>query len=225
MHLLVLEDNARLAALIAETLASVGWSADIAPTLHDAQETIEARRHDVLLIDLGLPDGDGRSLIKTIRDRKDNVPILVLSARTLVEDHVDALDCGADDYLNKPFQNEELVARCRSLMRRKRVNHHVALSAGNLRFEPAGMTFSVDGRLFDVGAYGQIILATLLEDCGRVVPRQRLLGTLSSYRSEPTTAALDKEVSRLRARLAAAGATCSIETIRGIGFMIRAKRP
>jgi DNA-binding response OmpR family regulator len=118
MRLLLVEDSARLRDLLAERIRGAGWRLDAVGTVAEAAEATRSILYDLLLVDLGLPDGDGRSLIKAVRMQGSPVPILVLTALGSIDDRVEALDCGADDYLVKPFNHGELMARCRALLRR-----------------------------------------------------------------------------------------------------------
>ena len=112
MRLLLVEDNARLSGLVSRALTAEGFAVDAAETLRAAEELLELVTYDLIIVDLGLPDGDGLTLIKAVRARSDPTPILIITARSGLDDRVTGLDLGADDYLVKPFATEELAARC-----------------------------------------------------------------------------------------------------------------
>lgn len=137
MRLLLLEDSKRLQELLSESLATAGYKLDVASTIAELFSMIEAINYDLLIVDLGLPDGDGLSAIKRLRARGTTAPILIITARGGVDDRVSGLDSGADDYLIKPFNHSELLARVRALLRRPADMHGPILRRGSLEFEEA----------------------------------------------------------------------------------------
>ena len=221
MHLLLVEDNSQLTELIVTAICEAGWSVDFVSTETEARSRLTDHHYDLLVTDLGLPDGDGLRLIRDMREKLDATPILIITARTAVEERVDALDLGADDYVTKPFQREELIARCRAVVRRGRRKKPVILSFGNILYDPIPMEYTIAGRVVHMTRHAHVILELLLEDAGRVVLRQRIEDALSSMDVQLSGNALDQEMSRLRKRLAGANANCRIETVRGIGNMLR----
>ncbi len=118
MRLLLVEDSPRLTELINETMHDAGWRLDGVSTLRDAEAAIAAREHDLVLLDLGLPDGDGLQLLQWIRREHVGLPVLIITARGSVDERIAGLDAGADDYLVKPFHHRELLSRCRAMLRR-----------------------------------------------------------------------------------------------------------
>lgn len=218
MRLLLIEDNARLATLVREGLLRQGFAVDWYETVHGAELALQLANYDLMLLDLGLPDGDGLSLIRKIRRRKDATPILVLTARGGLDDRVAGLDAGADDYLVKPFQIEELAARCRALLRRPGASLGTQLQAGNVVLDTATRSLLVGGRVIDATPREIDLLEALLRRTGRVVPKHALDNSLYPMDAEVTPNALEASVSRLRKRLGAAGSDVMIRTVHGVGY-------
>ncbi len=132
MRLLLVEDSKRLQDLLSESLASAGYKLDVASTAAEMFSVVEAVNYDLLIVDLGLPDGDGLTAIKSLRARGATTPILIITARGSIDDRVSGLDSGADDYLIKPFNHSELLARVRALLRRPADMHGPILKRGSL---------------------------------------------------------------------------------------------
>ncbi|TBR30933.1 MAG: response regulator, partial [Reyranella sp.] len=147
MRVLLVEDNAELVALLIKGLARSGFSADSVGNAGDAAHSLAAMRYSAIVLDLGLPDQDGLSLLRSIRSRGDSTPVLVLTARDGVSDRVNGLRAGADDYLVKPFAMEELVARLQALLRRPGNLLGRQLTFGNVSLETEGRQVFVDGMM------------------------------------------------------------------------------
>ncbi|MPT23273.1 MAG: response regulator, partial [Starkeya sp.] len=133
MRLLLVEDSARLRDLVGETIRMAGWRLDAVGGVEEAQEALATTHYDLVLLDLGLPDGDGLDVVRGLRRSRSSTPVLVLTARGAVDERIAGLDAGADDYLTKPFNNGELLARARALLRRAPVSAEPVLEAGALR--------------------------------------------------------------------------------------------
>jgi DNA-binding response OmpR family regulator len=221
MRLLLVEDSARLAALLAEAVREAGWRLDAVSTFADAEAAIAATEFDLILLDLGLPDGDGLDLLRAIRRAADVTPVLILTARGTVEERIAGLDAGADDYLVKPFHHREFLARCRAMLRRSPTALQPVLVAGQLAYDPATALLTVDGEIIALPPRERALCEALMRDVGRLVPRRRLETTLSDYDSELTTNALDLAVSRLRKRLEGCESRVEIATVRGLGYLMR----
>jgi len=220
MRLLLLEDNERLASLIREGLDQQGFKVDGYDTVTGAKGALRDHQYDLVLLDLGLPDGDGLSIIKTMRQRKDMTPILVLTARSGLDDRVLGLDAGADDYLVKPFQILELAARCRAILRRPSDAFSTTLDAGNVTLNPAERTVSVDGHALATAPREVDLLEHLMRRAGHVIPKPVLENALYAMDAEVTPNALEASVSRLRKRLVEAAATVQLKTIHGVGYAL-----
>jgi DNA-binding response OmpR family regulator len=219
MRLLLVEDDGDIGPALQASLARAGHAVDLAATLSDARANLEAARFDCVLLDLGLPDGDGRDLIADLRRAGEAVPILVISARDAVGGIADALNAGADDYVVKPVALVELEARLGALMRRPGI-------AGP-RLTLANVTFDVGTREVTVGDVPLSLprrelslLEALLRRPNRVVTRDTLDNALYGLGDEVGPNALEAQVSRLRKRLAAAGARVEVRTVRGVGYVV-----
>ena len=220
MRLLLIEDNARLGSLVREGLIPQGFAVDWVETVEDADLAMKVATYDLLLVDLGLPDGDGLDIVRRSRRDKNATPILVLTARSGLDDRVTGLDAGADDYLVKPFQIPELAARCRALLRRPGASLGTQLAAGNVVLDCASRSAEVGGAAIDATPREINLLEVLLRGAGHVVAKPALENTLYAMDAEVTPNALEAAVSRLRKRLTAAGADVQVRTVHGVGYAL-----
>ncbi|MDD2878050.1 MAG: response regulator transcription factor [Acidiphilium sp.] len=220
MRLLLAEDNARVAALIAEGLGDEGFALDWFGTLGDARHALETIRYDLVLLDLGMPDGDGVAFVRAVRRSQNVTPILVITARSGLDDRVTGLDAGADDYLIKPFEIPELAARCRALLRRPGGCLGTILTVANLEFSSAEHEARVAGHPVRLSPRELALLEYLMRRVGRVVAKASLEEAVYSLASEVTPNALEAVVSRLRRKLADSGAAVTVHTAYGIGYML-----
>lgn len=221
MRLLLVEDSARLVALLGEAVREAGWRLDAVGSLAEAEAAIATTSFDLILLDLGLPDGDGLDLLRAIRRAVDATPVLILTARGTVEERIAGLDAGADDYLVKPFHHREFLARCRAMLRRSPTALQPVLVAGRLAYDPATAVLTAGEETVALPPRERALCEALMRDVGRVVPRRRLETTLSDYDSELSANALDLAVSRLRKRLDGIGSGVEIATVRGLGYLMR----
>jgi DNA-binding response OmpR family regulator len=223
MRALIIEDQERLAELIASGLRRAGFAADQAISLVRADEALDAAKFDLILLDLGLPDGDGMGWLKSARARGLATPVLIVTARGELEDRVGGLDTGADDYVTKPFELDELLARCRALVRRPHDTLAAILTADDVALDTHDRTVKVDGRDADFGKRETDILEVLLRSRGRVVTREDIEQRIYGFGEEVTPNALEVAVSRIRKKLADAGSALVIHTVRGVGYYLRAE--
>jgi two-component system response regulator TctD len=221
MRLLLVEDSERLGALLAERVHGAGWRLDIVETAEAAREAVRSIPYDLFLVDLGLPDGDGQQLIRHMRGSGLATPLMVITARGAIEERVMALDAGADDYLVKPFNHIELLARCRALLRRSGTLMAEIMEVGRLAFDPAAKTVRIGGELLAMPPRERSLLELLLRHANRVVPKERIEIALSEFGDEISTNAVEVAVSRLRRRLDPAESGIAIETVRGAGYLLR----
>lgn len=220
MRILIVEDNRRLAQLIAKGCGKEGFAADCCADLEGAQAALAATRYDAVILDLGLPDGDGLDLLAGLRGDGSDMPVLVLTARDALEARVEGLNAGADDYLLKPFAMEELVARLRALLRRPGKALGRVLSAGNVALDTVGREVSVAGAPVAFSKRETDLLEILLRRQGRVVPKETIEQGLHAFDDEVSSNTVEVSVHRLRKRLMEAGATAEIHTLRGIGYLL-----
>jgi two-component system response regulator TctD len=220
MRLLVVEDNADLAELLRKGLDAVGLSSDVVNTAGDARAALTTTRYSAVVLDLGLPDGDGLGVLREIRERKDATPVLVLTARSGVRDRVTGLRSGADDYLVKPFAFEELVARVQALLRRPGDLLGQTLQIGNVAFDIEARQVFVETKPQFFSAREVAVLEILLRRSGRVVAKKLVEDHLFGLSTDVGSNAVEVYVHRLRKQLADAGARVQIHTIRGVGYLI-----
>lgn len=219
-RLLVVEDHDELADLLLEGLARAGFAGDRVATLEEARHSLASSRFSAVILDLGLPDGNGLHILRSLRSAGDSTPVLILSARGRVEDRVQGIEFGADDYLVKPFALEELVARIRALLRRPGEFLGRPLRAGNVAFDTATRQLFVGEVPQLLSARETDLLEILLRRSGRVVPKGLAESHLFGPSAEVRSNAVEVYVHRLRKQLADAGATIEIHTVRGVGYLI-----
>ncbi len=220
MRVLVVEDNRKLAALLTNRLSEHGYAVDVADDIDAASAMLRLAAYDLIVLDLTLPDGDGRALLRSLRRRGEGVPVLVATARNDLLQRVDTLDEGADDYLIKPFSPEELLARVRALLRRPRLALDTVLTYGNVTLDTARMAVTINGTPVEMPRREVSVLTVLLRRQGQLVPRQTLEGAVFSLNDEVTPNALEAAVSRLRRRLDQQGASVALTAMRGLGYIL-----
>lgn len=220
MHLLLVEDNDRLAHFLAKGLGEAGFTVDRVELAEEAEAALGTTRFDAMVLDLGLPDGDGLDLLKRLRAQGQSMPILVATARGELDDRLTGLDSGADDYLVKPFEIAELAARLRALLRRPGSVLGREIELGNIRFDADGRSATVNGSPVALSRRETDLLEVLIRRAGRAVPKSALEDAIYGLAGEVEPNAIEVLVSRLRRRLAEAGATPQIHTLRGIGYLL-----
>lgn len=219
MRTLLVEDHSALAEAIAEGLARAGFAVDVAGSKAEAREAVDATQYDLTILDLGLPDGSGLDLLEEWRSL-GRFPTIIMTARGALGDRIAGLDSGADDYIVKPVEVPELVARCRAILRRPGHRTSVVLTAGDLRLDTTSRQAFCHDQPLQLGRRELSLLEALIRQQGRVVQRSVLVELLYDRDMEVTPNAVDAAVSRLRRALADAGADVSLKTIRGVGWML-----
>jgi two-component system response regulator QseB len=220
MRILLIEDHPRLREMTRAHLSECGFVVDAFSTVEDGRSALAEVVYDAMVLDLGLPDGDGTELIRWTAGGAP-VPTLILTARDQVDDRISVLNAGADDYLVKPFDLGELEARLRAILRRPGSRRSVVLTYGALSLDVATRQARAHERPFDLGRRESLLLEALLRAQGAVVVRDALDERLYGYDDQVTPNALEAAVSRLRRSLADAGAEVTVEAQRGVGYRLR----
>jgi DNA-binding response OmpR family regulator len=220
MRMLVVEDNEELAELLEKGLRAAGFAADLAGRAADARQMLGVNRYCALVLDLGLPDDDGLTVLRDLRQRGDNIPVLILTARGGVHDRVTGLGAGADDYLVKPFAFEELIARLRALLRRPGEMLGKMLTVGNVAFDVESRQVYIDGEPHVFSARETAVLEILMRRGGRVTPKKFVEDHLFGLSGDVGSNAVEVYVHRLRKQLSLVKANLEIHTIRGVGYVL-----
>jgi two-component system OmpR family response regulator len=219
MQVLLVEDDAVLSDGLTRVLQSHGMQVDVAADGLVADKLLLNPRCSVAVLDIGLPGIDGFEVVRRLRARGSQLPVLLLTARDAVEDRVRGLELGADDYLVKPFATAELVARIRALARRNAAPSSI-ITVGQLTLDPDARRARIGTRALDLSVREWAVLEYLLQQLGRVVSKQQIIEAILPWGDDLTTNAVEVYVSRLRLKLQDAG--IEIRTIRGFGYMLEA---
>ena len=220
MRILLVEDHRRLASLICRGLRGANIDADAVTTAQTALEALDCRSYDALLLDLGLPDRDGLDLLREIRAKEMSLPVLILTSRIQVSDRVNGLNSGADDYLTKPFDMDELVARVHALLRRPHAMLSKILTAGDISFDIVSREARIGEVPLSLTPREARVLEQLMLRSGRVVPKENMEQGLYGFEDEISSNSLEVVIHRLRKKLVAAQAGAAVHTVRGVGYMI-----
>ncbi len=221
MRVLLVEDDERLTKSLGDSLRLEGYAVDTAATAEDGRWLATEVPYDAIVLDVGLPDGDGIDLCSALRAGGVWAPIIVLTAHAEIRERVRGLDSGADDYLAKPFSLDELIARMRALIRRGQVERPAILAVGAMRLDPAARRVSVDGRPLPIAGRAFAILELLVRHEGRLVTRAEIVEHVWDWAWDGTSNVVDVHVSALRATLRQVPGAPVIETVRGAGFVLR----
>ncbi|MBX5167465.1 MULTISPECIES: response regulator transcription factor [unclassified Rhizobium] len=224
MRILLIEDSARLRGLLCEAIRDEGWKIDAFETAQEGRVALREGEYDLLLLDLGLPDEDGIDVLKSLRDAGTQTPVLALTARGAIDERIAGLDAGADDYLAKPFHNGELTARIRALIRRSPVTSMPVLEFAALKLDVAARQVTCAGDEVALAPSEKGLLELLMRNGGKVVAKARIEHTFSEFGDERSSNAVELAVSRLRKRLERHNTHLSIETIRGVSYLMREVR-
>lgn len=218
MRVLLIEDDELLGDGICVGLKYYGHTVDWVKDGKTAYQVLTTphENFDMIILDLGLPKMEGLELLKRIRERNINTPVVILTARETVEDRVKGLDAGADDYITKPFNLGELCARLRALQRRSKARAKSVITHGNIILDPASHRVTLDQQTVPISRREFALLQKLLENTGRVISREQLNQTLYGWGENIDSNALEVHIHNLRKRFG----TDLIRTIRGVGYMI-----
>jgi two-component system response regulator TctD len=218
MRILVIEDNSDVGEGIVESVEKMGHSVDWARNGATGDEWLLSNNYQLVLLDIMLPGMDGMKLLRRLRERRSDVPVLILSARAGTDDRIDLLDLGADDYLVKPFDFRELQARVRSLLRRHTGERSNNLECGRLVYDRVARLAKVDGRIIALSRRELSLLEIFLARKTQVFSKSQLLDQLFGYNAEPTENNIEVLIARLRRKLV--GTDVEITTQRGVGYRI-----
>lgn len=218
MKYLLVEDNHALANAVCSRIGLDGHTVDHAAKIEDAIAFVQAGEYDLILLDIMLPDGDGRSFLKQHRAGKNDTPVIILTARSEVSDRISLLDLGADDYVTKPFDHAELQARCRAVLRRKAGTSQATIKVGDVEFDPVGGYLTVKENVINLRNRELRLLEILMNAKGQVFPKQKLVDRLFSYDDDVSENAVEVYVGRLRRHLE--GSSVQITTLRGLGYRL-----
>lgn len=222
MRVLLIEDERALSRAVCEGLAARGFTLELAETIADGQARLSAGQFDMLLLDQRLPDGSGLELLRRLRTDGKPLPVVVITARSDVPDRVAGLAAGADDYVPKPFDMDELAARMLAVLRRARIPSQQILQLGRIRYEPARQRLLIDDQPVELPPGELAILEMLLSSAGRVVLREQIEETVYGREDAAWRNALEAAISRLRRRLQRASAGVEIRPVRGLGYLLQA---
>jgi DNA-binding response OmpR family regulator len=220
MRLLLVEDDLSLSAIVERGLREDGYAVDTVGTVLDARHELQVNDYDLVVLDLGLPDGNGLELCREIRAAGRHLPVLMLTARDGLSDKVSGLDAGADDYLTKPFDYPELTARVRALLRRPTDTHRPVLQVGDVRLDPATRVAWRGAITVPLTAREFALLEFLLRHPGEVVTRERLLEHVWDSNYDGLSNVVDVHIANLRRKLASPDGPDPLSTVRGAGYRI-----
>lgn len=218
MRILIVEDDRALGQAMAAFLRHVEWAVDLVGTVAEALHLLVNEQVDALVLDLGLPDGDGYEVVRALRQGAYPVPVLILTARDAVEDRVQGFDLGADDYVVKPVALAELQARLRALIRRSKGSLSAQLTLGNLMLDTPGKRAFVQGQPIDLSGREWAVLEYLMAHPRRILSKGQLIQAIADLGQELSENAIEAYVHRLRTKLE--GSQVLIRTVRGLGYML-----
>jgi len=219
-RLLIVEDDAALREILVRTLRAEGFLASAVARAAELLEQAQAQEPDALVIDIGLPDGDGRDLCQALRARGIRAPVLFLTARSALTDRLSAFSAGGDDYVSKPFDIEEVLARLHALLRRTETSAE-PVTDGELDLDPAQLSVSVAGRTQTLTPTEFRLLGALAGRSGKVMTRQELIRTAWPHGAIVQDNTLDVYIARLRRKLAELPGAPAIKTVHGFGYQLR----
>ncbi|MEM5313261.1 response regulator transcription factor [Paraburkholderia sp. JHI869] len=220
MRILVVEDDAEIGAAVRSRLARLGHAVDLEANGATANSLLGVERFDLVVLDVMLPAMDGFAILRNLRAAGSTTPVLLLTARSAIDDRVSGLGLGADDYLVKPFDYRELEARVQALLRRNSGHANDVVRIGGLAIDRSSRLAELDGKPLSLSRQEFALLEILASRPQRIFPKEELLNQLFSYGNEPTANAVEQYVTRLRKKLQ--GSSVEIRTARGMGYQIAA---
>jgi len=218
---LVIEDEPQIGSYLGRLLGEVCGIVDIVGSVADARQALHNFKYDLAIVDRMLPDGDALDIVASLSQLPDRPAIIMLTAKDAKEDVIDGLNGGADDYLSKPFEPQELIARVRAVLRRPRQFMPPVLSFGNVELEVGSKEATVAGHKVQLRRREALILEALLMRRDRVIARDALIEALYGFDDEIESNTLEAQLSRLRKKLFELGGNVEIRSMRGIGYILR----
>ena len=218
MKFLLVEDNKELANAVSSRMRLDGHVVDHAEKLEDATAFVETGDYDLILLDIMLPDGDGRTFLKQHRASDHDTPVIVLTARSQVSDRIGSLDLGADDYVTKPFDHAELQARCRAVLRRKSGKATSSVEVGGVVFDPVAGHLVINDEIVSLRNRELRLLELFFGAPGQIFSKQKLADRLFSYDDDASENAIEVYVGRIRKHLEKSN--LKITTLRGLGYRL-----
>lgn len=218
MKILLVEDNRELSGWLTRLLGQSAFAVEQAFSAEEAAHLLLTQAYDAILLDLTLPGANGQTLLRSLRSKHNEVPVLIISAQNTLQDIIEHLNLGADDYLAKPFDIQELEARLRSLLRRASGKTNPVLSCGNLQYDSNSKQFSSNGAMLALTPREHAVLEALMRQCGKTVSKKNLADNLFTLEDMVSAKALEIYIVRLRKKLEHTGA--QIITLRGLGYML-----
>ena len=219
MRAIIIEDNEEIADCMQQSLHDMGITSDRFTEGKLFSHALTLVDYDLAVVDLNLPDTDGLQLISSLRKKNSTTPILIVSARTSIEDRVTGLDIGADDYLIKPFDLNEFEARIRALMRRRAAAIKQTISLGKLVFNQSSREFELNGENLDLPPRERAVLEILIRQDQRVASKEYIADHIFNFDDEASVSSIEIYIHRLRKKLAGTG--LEIDTKRGLGYLLR----
>jgi DNA-binding response OmpR family regulator len=221
MRMLVFEDEKKTASFIRKALQAEGFVADVCHNGNDALAATSATRFDAIVLDIMLPGRDGLSVLRQLRQRHNSAPVLLLSARGEVDERVEGLNAGADDYLSKPFVIAELVARVRALGRRRGKNKSTLLKVANLTLDTVKREAYRDTARIELASREYLLLEFLMRSAGRICSRMAILEKVWSYDFDPGSNLVDVYIKRLREKIDDDFEPKLLHTVRSLGYVLK----
>ena len=218
--ILIVEDQRRIGTFLKHALLERSYGVTWVRSCHEARDALCESNHDAIILDLGLPDGDGLDLLKQWRKAGFNEPVLILSARDAVQDRIEGLDLGADDYLSKPFSLEELLARMRSLLRRQSAVKEAVLEHRGIKLDLVAHTVHLAGEPVDLTNREFALLEIFMQNVGRILTRKLICERCWSSHYDNEANLLDVYMSRLRAKFEIIPGQPLFKTLRGVGYQL-----
>ena len=215
-RVLLVEDDAMMAQAVKIGLSQAGHVVDLVDTAEDAEVALDTTAYDLVVLDINLPGKSGLDLVSNLRKRRKDIPVLALTARNTTKQKVEGLHAGVDDYLVKPFDLEELLARLQALLRRSNGRHSPHIANGAITLDPAARTVQKNGSPIALSAREFAILAILMENLGKVMNKQEIEDKLYGWDIEIESNAVEVHISHLRKKLG----DSLIRTIRGLGYIV-----